>query len=91
MRDEFPALLLSETGGAAIEGELYDVPMDDIRTDFLPEEPAELELTVIELADGRSVLAVACGPDSSRPTPTSSPRSPITAAGASTAACPNPT
>ena len=24
VRDEFPALLLSETGGAAIEGELYE-------------------------------------------------------------------
>jgi gamma-glutamylcyclotransferase (GGCT)/AIG2-like uncharacterized protein YtfP len=62
VRDEFPALLLSETGGAAIEGELYDVPMDNIRTDFLPAEPAELELTVIELADGRSVLAVGLRP-----------------------------
>jgi gamma-glutamylcyclotransferase (GGCT)/AIG2-like uncharacterized protein YtfP len=62
VRDEFPALLLSETGGAAIEGELYEVPMDNIRTDFLPAEPAELELTVVELADGRSVLAVALRP-----------------------------
>jgi hypothetical protein len=62
VRDEFPALLLSENGGAAIEGELYDVPMDNIRTDFLPEEPPELELTVVELADGRSVLAVALRP-----------------------------
>ena len=62
VRDEFPALLLTETGGAAIEGELYDVPMDNIRTDFLPAEPAELELTVVELADGRSVLAVALRP-----------------------------
>jgi gamma-glutamylcyclotransferase (GGCT)/AIG2-like uncharacterized protein YtfP len=62
VRDEFPALLRSENGGAAIEGELYDVPLDNIRTDFLPEEPPELELTVVELADGRSVLAVALRP-----------------------------
>ncbi|MBJ8340777.1 MULTISPECIES: gamma-glutamylcyclotransferase [Antrihabitans] len=62
VRDEFPALLLSEDGGAAIEGELYDVPMDNIRTDFLPDEPAELELTVIALDDGRSVLAVGLRP-----------------------------
>ncbi|KAA0021777.1 allophanate hydrolase-related protein [Antrihabitans cavernicola] len=62
VRDEFPALLLTESGGAAIEGELYDVPMQDIRTDFLPEEPAELELTVIQLEDGRSVLAVGLRP-----------------------------
>ena len=62
VRDEFPALLLTETGGASIEGELYDVPIGDIRTDFLPEEPEELELTVIELSDGRSVLAVGLRP-----------------------------
>jgi gamma-glutamylcyclotransferase (GGCT)/AIG2-like uncharacterized protein YtfP len=62
VRDEFPALLLSEDAGAEIEGELYDVPLDNIRTDFLPAEPAELELTVVELADGRSVLAVALRP-----------------------------
>lgn len=62
VRDEFPALLLDGDAGAAIAGELYDVPMDAIRTDFLPEEPAELELTVVELADGRSVLAVGLRP-----------------------------
>jgi len=62
VRGEFPALLLTETGGASIEGELYDVSLSDIRTDFLPEEPAELELTVIELDDGRSVLAVGLRP-----------------------------
>ncbi|ANS30776.1 allophanate hydrolase-related protein [Rhodococcus opacus] len=62
VRDEFPALLLAEAGGASIEGELYDVPIGDIRTDFLPEEPEELELTVIELSDGRSVLAVGLRP-----------------------------
>ena len=47
MRDGFPAPLLTETCGAAIEGELYEVPIDNIRTDFLPSEPAELELTVV--------------------------------------------
>jgi hypothetical protein len=46
VRDEFPALLLDHTAGAAIEGELYDIPLDDIRTSFLPDEPPELELTV---------------------------------------------
>lgn len=91
VRDEFPALLLAETGGAAIEGELYDVPIGDIRTDFLPEEPEELELTVIELSDGRSVLAVGLRPGSSGAEPTSSARSPITAAGDAIAACPSPT
>ena len=62
VRDEFPGLLLSPENGASIEGELYDVPMDNIRTDFLPDEPAELELTVIQLEDGRSVLAVGLRP-----------------------------
>jgi len=62
VRDEFPALLLVDTSGASIQGELYDVPIADIRTDFLPDEPEELELTVIELADGRSVLAVGLRP-----------------------------
>lgn len=58
VRDEFPALLLTESDGNSIQGELYDVPIEDIRTDFLPDEPEELELTVIALEDGRSVLAV---------------------------------
>ncbi|EID71703.1 MULTISPECIES: allophanate hydrolase-related protein [Rhodococcus] len=62
VRDEFPALLLAEAGGASIEGELYDVPIGDIRTDLLPEETEELELTVTELSDDRSVLAVGLRP-----------------------------
>lgn len=62
VRDEFPALLLTEVGAASVEGELYDVPLERIRTDFLPEEPPELELTVVALDDGRSVLAVGLRP-----------------------------
>ena len=62
VRDEFPALLLDHTAGAAIEGELYDIPLDDIRTSFLPDEPPELELTVVALEDGRSVLGVGLRP-----------------------------
>lgn len=62
VRDEFPALLLDHTAGAAIEGELYDIPLDDIRTAFLPDEPPELELTVVALEDGRSVLGVGLRP-----------------------------
>lgn len=62
VRDEFPALLLDEAAGASIVGELYEVPLDAIRTDFLPAEPEELELTVVELADGRAVLAVGLRP-----------------------------
>jgi hypothetical protein len=34
----------------------------DIRTAFLPDEPPELELTVVALEDGRSVLGVGLRP-----------------------------
>jgi hypothetical protein len=63
VRDEFPALVLDPNAGAAVEGELYDIPLDDIRTQFLPDEPPELELTVVALDDGRSVLAVGLRPE----------------------------
>ena len=42
----------------SVPGELYDVPLTTIRDQFIPEEPEELELGVIELADGESALAV---------------------------------
>lgn len=61
VRDAFPALLLADDGGA-VTGELYDVSLDSVRTEFLPDEPPELELTVIALDDGRSVLAVGLRP-----------------------------
>ncbi|WP_084956789.1 gamma-glutamylcyclotransferase [Thermoactinospora rubra] len=54
----FPALAPVAHGGGAIAGELYDVPMDVLRDRLLPAEPPELELGVIELADGRSSLAM---------------------------------
>ncbi|MGV9305290.1 MULTISPECIES: allophanate hydrolase-related protein [unclassified Nonomuraea] len=53
-----PALVPVAHGGAAIAGELYDVDMDVLRDRLLPAEPPELELGVIELADGRSSLAM---------------------------------
>lgn len=62
VRDAFPALLLDDDGGGAVTGELYDVSLDSVRTEFLPDEPPELELTVIALDDGRSVLAVGLRP-----------------------------
>lgn len=39
-------------------GELYDVPLEVIRDAFLPAEPPELELGVVELADSSAALAV---------------------------------
>ena len=56
--DRFPAMWLVDQDGVAVPGELYDVPLTTIRDQFIPAEPAELELGVIELADGESALAV---------------------------------
>ena len=58
VRDQFPALWLVEQGGMSVPGELYDVPLTTIRDQFIPAEPPELELGVIELDDGQSALAV---------------------------------
>ena len=58
VRDEFPGLWLVDDGGASIEGELYEVSLDVIRDSFIPAEPPELELGVLELDDGGSALVV---------------------------------
>jgi Allophanate hydrolase C-terminal domain len=57
VRDEFPALYPSAEGGQPILGELYDVPMVPLRA-LLATEPAELELSIIELQDGELSLAM---------------------------------
>ncbi|GAB3411019.1 gamma-glutamylcyclotransferase [Flindersiella endophytica] len=44
--------------GYAIAGEVYDVPLEVLRDSLLPAEPAELELGVIQLADGTPSLAM---------------------------------
>lgn len=56
--DRCPGLSPVAHGGAEIEGELYDVPMDVLRDSLLPAEPPELELGVIELSDGTSSFAM---------------------------------
>jgi hypothetical protein len=58
VRDEFPGLWPVDDGGVSIPGELYDVPLDVIRDRFIPAEPPELELGVVELEDGSSALVV---------------------------------
>ena len=58
VRDEFPALWPVDQGGVSIDGELYEVPLEVIRDSFMPAEPPELELGVLELADGGSALVV---------------------------------
>jgi len=57
-RDEFPGLQPVATGGWAVPGELYAIDYGVLRTELLPREPAELELGVIALADGRGALAM---------------------------------
>jgi gamma-glutamylcyclotransferase (GGCT)/AIG2-like uncharacterized protein YtfP len=58
VRDEFPALWPVDEGGVSIEGELYEVPLAVVRDSFMPAEPPELELGVLELDDGGSSLVV---------------------------------
>lgn len=59
VRDEFPGLRpAGDELGGSVRGELYDVPLEVLRDRFLPDEPPELELGVIELADGRASLCM---------------------------------
>jgi gamma-glutamylcyclotransferase (GGCT)/AIG2-like uncharacterized protein YtfP len=55
--DRFPAMQEVAEGGHAVVGEVYDLPLDTLRDHLLPVEPPELELGVIELADGTACLA----------------------------------
>ncbi|MGW4056776.1 allophanate hydrolase-related protein [Amycolatopsis sp. NPDC004747] len=56
--DQCPALYPVSHGGAAVTGEVYDVSLDALRDRVLPAEPHELELGVVELADGSSAFAM---------------------------------
>jgi len=58
VRDEFPALVPAAEDGAAIAGELYDLPVEMLHHSLLPAEPPELELGTIELDDGRLSFAM---------------------------------
>ncbi len=54
----FPAMSPAAAGdGRAVVGEVYEVPLEVLRDHLLPAEPPELELDVIELADGTACLA----------------------------------
>ena len=63
VRDEFPGLVPVADDGAAVRGELYDVPLEVLRDSFLPHEPAELELGAVELSDGRAALCMVLRPE----------------------------
>jgi hypothetical protein len=54
----YPALEDVGDGGAAVEGEVYDLSYEQLREVLLPGEPDGLELGVIELADGSGSLAM---------------------------------
>lgn len=59
IRDEFPGMAEAiEEQGGVVPGELYEVPLQTLLERFLPDEPEELELGVIELADGTAALAM---------------------------------
>jgi gamma-glutamylcyclotransferase (GGCT)/AIG2-like uncharacterized protein YtfP len=57
IRDEFPGLYPAAGGGGPIVGELYDVPMTQLRA-LLATEPPELELSIIELDAGELSFAM---------------------------------
>jgi gamma-glutamylcyclotransferase (GGCT)/AIG2-like uncharacterized protein YtfP len=55
---KYPALEDVGEGGAAVEGEVYDLSYEQLREVLLPGEPDGLELGVVELADGSGSLAM---------------------------------
>ncbi len=59
----FPALWPVAEGGVSVPGELYALPLEAVRDEFMPVEPPELELAVIDLADGSASLAVTLRPE----------------------------
>jgi hypothetical protein len=56
--DRYPALEPVAADGAAIAGEVYDLPLDVLGDSLLPAEPPELELGVVELASGMAALGM---------------------------------
>ncbi|GAA4871908.1 allophanate hydrolase-related protein [Kitasatospora terrestris] len=58
IRDVCPGLHPDPAVDTAIDGELYDVPLEHLRDVILPGEPRELELGVITLADGTPCLSM---------------------------------
>jgi gamma-glutamylcyclotransferase (GGCT)/AIG2-like uncharacterized protein YtfP len=56
--DEFPGLYEDDKNGDSILGELYKVSYSQLRDKLLPNEPKELELSVIELEDGTGSLSL---------------------------------
>ena len=57
VRDEFPGLHPSDDG-ESIAGEVYEASYQTLREHLLPREPEELELSVIQLADGSGSMSM---------------------------------
>lgn len=58
VRDEFPGLYPVDGEGVSVPGELYELPYGMLANRLLPREPPELELGIIELADGSGSLSM---------------------------------
>lgn len=58
VRNEFPGLFPVASGGGRVPGELYELSHAQLREELLPNEPDELELTIIELEDGSGALSM---------------------------------
>jgi gamma-glutamylcyclotransferase (GGCT)/AIG2-like uncharacterized protein YtfP len=58
--DVFPGIAPAADGGWSVPGEVYEVRYAQLRDELLPREPAELELSVIRLEDGRGCLSMVC-------------------------------
>ena len=58
VRNEFPGLHPVSSGGGTVLGELYELPALMLLERLLPREPKELELSIIELADGSASLSM---------------------------------
>lgn len=67
IRDEFPGLFPVNGDGAAIAGELYEMSDELLFDVLLPQEPGELEIGSIDLADGSTVRAMILQPERIRP------------------------
>jgi hypothetical protein len=63
----FPALEPVTEGGHHVTGEVYDVPLAVLRDNLLPAEPPELELGIVELADGSAALGMLLRREFARP------------------------
>ncbi|WP_436775486.1 allophanate hydrolase-related protein [Yinghuangia sp. YIM S09857] len=56
--DRCPGLLPDPSVDTQIEGEVYEVPMEVLRDELLPTEPAELEFGIIKLEDGSASFSM---------------------------------